>query len=383
MSQEPIIRTLTSSSNLRQRELCPGSAAAEEGIPNQDNVYSSEGTLMHEHDANPEKDRSGLTEEQQNTLKLARQLDDEIFSAIISEMEIDQNEPFVEGHEEERWFRKGFKSLFVGHNDYHIFYPNLGLVIVIDKKFGRTPVTGAESNRQLMSYAVMAGEAVDAKHVIVAVNQPRVAFDERVTVAHYDREALKAAKELIISIYDNAHNADGSPRQDAPRVAGEEQCRWCKAKLSCDAYRAKYEILVEPASFPKETFIEKLHSLTDQQLDQVFVAVKFADMIADAAKDEILKRMTEGGMQNYITSSTGSTASITDNSVALKLLMEAGLPLSSVARPKTNEDLADAWQEVVGGTQKAAKETIKKILEPVMEFKPKSPSLKRTKALTN
>lgn len=376
-TENAIIRTLTSSSNLRTRELCPGSAAAEEGIPDQPNEFSAEGTMLHELDADPTIDRSHLTEEQRETLELAARLDHEIFEAVLSQAQLPADEPYNEGREEERWFRRGFKSLFVGHNDLHRHYYERGVLVVIDKKFGRAPVNNAQENRQLMSYAVMAGDAVDAEQVYVAVNQPRLSKEDRVTIAHYDRAALKTAKELILSIWDAAHNEDGTPRKDAPRVAGEEQCKWCKAKLHCDAYRAKYAILEAPSKEPKEVFIQKLSQLTDDQLDQVYVAVKFADMIADAAKEEIIRRMDAGAMGNYIKSNTGSTTTINDNARALLLLEDAGLPSHKITRPVTTTELVEVARSMKDITKKEAEILVKSILEPVSTSTPKAPTLKR------
>lgn len=64
-------RALTSASNLHQRELCPGSAFAEQGRPNTDNDDSKEGTMLHALDADPKADRSHLTGEQREVLTAA------------------------------------------------------------------------------------------------------------------------------------------------------------------------------------------------------------------------------------------------------------------------------------------------------------------------
>jgi len=336
--------------------------------------------MLHEMDGDKSLDRSALTEEQRETLELAERLDQEIFDTVLQELQLPADEPYNEEREIERWFRRGFKTLFVGHYDLQRHYYNQGAIVIIDKKFGRSPVNNAQENRQLMSYAVMLGEIWDVDQLFVAVNQPRLSKEQRVSIARYDRASIKAAKELIIRIYDGAHNEDGSPRKDAPRIAGEEQCKWCKAKLQCDAYRAKYAVLEEFSKDPKELFVEKLSALTDEQLDQVFVAIKFAGMIEDTAKEEILKRMEAGGMTNYVRGNAGSTTTITDNERALLILEDMGLPPHKIRRPLTNEDLTKVIRTTKDITEKEAKALLKSALEPVSVVKPKAPSLSRKSA---
>ena len=380
MSEEQITRSLTSASNLYQRELCPGSAFAEDGLPNADNDDSKEGTMLHAMDADPSIDRSELKLEQKEVLKAASAADDQIFSAVSEKMLIADNEPFIEGREDERWFRRGIKALFPGHNDRWRFYPRLKVLVIIDKKFGRKEVIPADANRQLMAYEVMGFEEFDADHVFVAINQPRLPAMLRVTIGEYNREASAAAKAHILTIWEGSHNKDGSPRQDAPRVAGEDQCRYCKAKLNCDAYRAKYVFLEKPSASGKDLFVEKLHDLTDDELDRVYVATRFAALISDSAKEEVLRRMENGGMTNYSQQPGGFTTTITDNAKAIELLQKAGLRSSEICRPVSLEALTEAAHEIRGGTQKDAKSFIKETLAPVIELKPKSPTLKRSKS---
>ena len=50
---------------------------------------------------------------------------------------------------------------------------------------------------------------------------------------------------------------------DAPRVAGEEQCRFCKAKAKCDAYTAKRDAIEIVAT-------TAVASLDNAELEKVF-----------------------------------------------------------------------------------------------------------------
>lgn len=367
-------------SHLSQWEACPGSAFAQAGMPSEDSEYSQEGTLLHAHDADPSLDRSELTGEQLDVLKYAEEGDEAIFEGVRTSLKIGPDEPLEEGREDERWFRRGLKALFPGHNDRWRHYPARKVLIIIDKKFGRNEVTDADSNRQLMAYGVMGADEFDPDHVLVAINQPRLPYSQRLTIGEYNRESLAKAKELILSIWDGSHNKDGSPREDVPRIAGEEQCRYCLARLHCDAYRAKYEFLAKPAADGKDAFVARLEQLTDEELDKVFVACKFAGLIEASAKQEIIHRLEGGKMGHYELKPGNRNSKITDVPLAVKLLNGIGLATETILRrcKISLDDVAEDVRTAQGITQKAAKEMVRDAVSPVLEIGQNAPSLKRT-----
>lgn len=376
-----MVRQLTSASNLHQREACPGSAFAESGIPNEDSPDSVEGTILHSLDDDHALDRSHLTGEQADVLKASAEGDERIFSAVRASLSITENSPFVEGGGEELWFRRGIKRLFPGHTDKFRFYPDKRVLVIIDKKFGRREVAPAEANRQLMAYAVMGAEQFNPEHVLVALNQPRLAYDRRLTIGEYNRDGIRSAKEHLLRIWDGAHNADGSPREDAIRIAGESQCRYCRAKLSCPTYREKYEFLAKNASGGKAAFVSRIADISDGELDKVYIACRFASLISDAAKSEILARQESGRMLNYESQETGSIRTVTDVKSAADLLqLSLGLSLAEVMRhcKLSLEGVADELRVKDGISQKEAKDKVRDTLENLIELKPKAPSLKRT-----
>ena len=374
-------RALTSASNLHQRELCPGSAFAEQGRPNTDNDDSKEGAMLHALDADPKADRSHLTGEQREVLTAAAEADEHIFAAIATRMEISQDEFFIEGREDERWMRRGFKSLFPGHPDRWRYYTDRKVLVVIDKKFGRNEVTPAEVNRQLLAYALMTSEDYEADHIFVAINQPRLPAMKRITIGEYSRETLEASKAIVYSIWGGSHNPDGSAREDAPRIAGESQCRYCKAKLDCDAYAAKFTFLEAPSHDGKDVFVGKLLSLTDDQLDRIYLACNFAGKIKDDVKDEILRRMESGGMTNFSAKPSGMNTNITDSIAARRILTGAGLPDAQITRLETMTTITKVAAEVMGLSEAKAKKEVEGLLASVSEKEPKAPTLKRNGAL--
>ena len=379
-----MIRALTSASNISRRELCPGSAAAEQDFPQgDDSEYSEEGTLLHAIDSDASAGVGvKLTGEQKDVLEAAKRADDEIYNSVRASLKITPEEPFEEGREEELWFYRGLKKVFPGHCDRWRWYPNMSVLIIIDKKFGRLEVTPAESNMQLRAYAVMGARRWKAEHTLVAINQPRLRYDDRVTLAEYNKDSIQAAGEHVLRIWDGAHNPDGSPRTDVPRVAGQAQCRYCSARLHCDAYREKYEFLAKPSEDGKDRFVATLGAATDAELDRIHVAATFAALVKDDIKKEIVRRMEDGGMRNYEMKPTGNTSTISDVEKAVGMLEGIGLTQSQIIkRARLSLDaLAEDLHAKEGGTQIAAKRKIRDTLASVLDVTPKAPSLKRLRA---
>ena len=369
-------RPTTSASNIFRRELCPGSHAAEAQFPQLDESPDAmEGTLLHAMDADKSLDRSALTPDQEEVLARAEKIDEEIFSAIRTSLELPEDEPYSDGCEETLILRRGLRKVLGGHCDRWRFYPGPKVLAVIDKKFGRREVIPAESNMQLRSYAVMGAEDTRWKpdNILVAINQPRMPFGGQLTMAEYTRVQIPDAKAHLLRVI------DASQVEGAPRIAGEEQCRYCSAKLHCDAYRAKYAAIDGVASDGKEVFIAKLARLSDEQLDRVWVAIGFAETVKDTARTEIERRLEAGQMDNYELRPTGNMSTVTDNIRAVELLRGIGFTDTEVLRRAKLklDELSDDIREREGLTIKAAKVKLRDTLAPVLDIKPKSPALKR------
>lgn len=376
-----MIRALTSASNIPRRAACPGSAYAESQCEQEpDSADSSEGTLLHDLDANPDKDRSDITSEQAEVLAKANSGDEEIFKSIRLALKLDAAEPYEEGYEKELWFFRSIKKLFPGHCDRWRWWPGVKILAIIDKKFGRKEVTSAESNLQLRCYATMAEKIWKPDMSVVAINQPRLPFEDRLTMGEYTPEQITASRDQINAIWDASHNADGSPREDAPRFAdAQEQCRYCRAKLKCDAYTAKYGWMTLPALDGKEVFVGKLAEISDDKLAQVWEAIAFAKIVEPSAKAEIIKRHGSGGMQMFELQNSGNTSTINDTPKAMRLLKSYGLTEEEImlCSKLKKEDLAEKVKTRESCTIAASKKKLNEILAPVLTVTAKSPSLQR------
>lgn len=368
-------RSTTSASNIFRRELCPGSHAAEEAFPEEsDSEYSIEGTSLHDLAANPDKDRSDLTGDQRDILTRAEKGVGAILQSVIASLHLPDGEPFEEGHEKEMWLRKGIKNLFPGHCDRWRYYPRLKALIIIDHKFGYIPVESAEANLQLRAYAVMGAAKWDCDTVLVAINQPRLAFDARLSMAEYNRNSIQASKDHLLQIWDACH------QPDAPRVAdADNQCRYCKARLHCDAYREKYEWLAQIPYDQTTIFTDRLKALTASEFASVFDACRFAAAVFDAVKDEGRRRVEAGELPMFQLGKEVPDARICDVPKAWELLKAAGLSDAEItACAKLSlTSIAEKFHDKLGGTIVASKTKTRDTLADVMEVKMKARTLSR------
>ena len=97
---------------------------------------------------------------------------------------------------------------------------------VFDYKTGRGEVESAEGNLQLRTLAALVAERFpDLPVIVVGIIQPLAS--PAVTTCVYTREDLHEARAQILGL------VKGAWEPDAPRVAGESQCKYCRARTSC------------------------------------------------------------------------------------------------------------------------------------------------------
>lgn len=110
---------------------------------------------------------------------------------------------------------------------------------VHDLKYGRGVKVFAEGNKQELLYALGSyaelGAELEIEQVRLVIHQPRLNHVSEWVISVADllafgREARRAAQRVIYCLEE-----DFDPATDL--VAGEAQCRWCKAKSTCPALR--------------------------------------------------------------------------------------------------------------------------------------------------
>lgn len=342
------------------------------------------GTLLHQYDANPKLDRAFLSQRNRELLQIAEICDEKIFERVKEQFSIPETEFWVESTKGETWTVVDWTVVDTpGHTDRWRLYNDSGVLVVIDKKFGFKEVTPAVSNYQLRTYACAGwDQSTDVKNVVVAITQPRLPYEQRITMAHYSVEDIAAAREEIVAI------REASRDPDAPLVPGEEQCRYCKAKLICPALRAEMEkgfalVPVTGTVAKRKADVDEIIArCSDEDLDRMIQFVRMAKFVEEKAMEEGRKRVAAGALPTYELGKPSSPRYISDPAKAEALLALGGIldkkriwECSSMALGKLEESLAEenTW------TLKKAREVIESTLGAVIQREERKPSLIRRK----
>lgn len=308
-----MLRATTSASNIFRRALCPGSEGLEEGLQDEDSPQSKEGTLLHAYDANSSLERAVLSPNQQDLLRIAAEADEFVFSTVATEFGLAADESFTEEREIELFALRGNEYETPGHGDRLRYYPRLKLLVIRDAKFGYKEVTPAAANYQLRTYAIGGAAKWDVDNVVVAITQPRLPYYQRVTMATYSPDDIELSIAELISI------RAGSRAPDAPLHAGEEQCRYCKAKTKCPEFTRQ----LVPLDQGKE-LKARLPELTPAQRDGLIRAVKFAKFIEDALMDNEREVIASDGESLYTLGKAKEVRHVTDVKRAVAFLALRG-----------------------------------------------------------
>lgn len=359
------MRAVTSASNIHRRKLCPGSHNAEANvIDDTSSAPADEGKLLHPFAQNPKLKRDHLTDKQRALLEKAdRSTKDLLLSATTVFL---RSPGALYTEVEGMLYGPDGEELFPGTSDFVQSF-EIGAVVQ-DFKMGFVEVEEAPSNYQLASYGVMWGDYLQVLRVIVAVNQPR-AFGKGLTSAIYDAGARDAARREIAAIYHAALD------KNAPRIAGETQCRFCKAKLFCDEYKKRFTALdIRPES-------QTIATLDSDELKRFAVAVKCAKSIERQVMDEMRRRIESGEITDWKLKETGETRELTDVVGAYKELAAYFEEIGGFTGAKFTECTSVTWtkltklvQELSGFSQSRAAALLNDLLNPYITRKPKTPS---------
>lgn len=388
MATVTISRANTTPSNLQRRAACPGSAKLEAGLPDDDSNDARVGRLLHRYFAHPEYDRRLLTPEEQDVLKTADGLLADVLYTIHegTGVPLPSAEPRMIVEET----ITGLDGRLVGTPDQVFIWKHRSAALVNDLKSGFFVVERAELNLQLRGYAVLVAENyIDFNRVFVSILQPRLwRPSERVTVAQYDLKDVARARDQITAIIDTTE------RDDAPLIAGEEQCRYCKAKLICPAFGkaiglplAQVKTEADLSKLKREAEIEKIvKSCNDEQLEALYKAKQLAALIDEPVSAEVRRRIRAGQFDKYVLGKEGEKRSIKSVSKAIAKLALSGIAsreelveYCSLSLGKLEEHYRSKHR---GVTWDQARSKIDQVLKSVLAREPYEPKIlpkKKTK----
>ena len=290
---------------------CPGSVIAESNLKNKTSKFAEEGTLAHElaeicltgyknssslnNDYKSAIDRIGET----ITCKLG---ENTISTLVTKEMAeyVQEYVDYVLAHEtdnsqlyiEEKVDFSNVVPEGFGTLDAAIFDYKSGVCHIFDLKYGKGVSVYAEENTQAMLYALGLYNDFKCLDVIrdfkIHIVQPRI--------NNYSSWNI-SVKDLIKFGKFASKKASEALKPNAPRIPGEKQCKWCKARHHCPAlWKFTEEIILE--SFEnlndKKEIIKDSDKLNKNQIKLIVDNKKLIEDFLKSVEDHVYDKLCEG-----------------------------------------------------------------------------------------
>lgn len=208
----------TSASSAESDLLCPGRFLAQQGLPEMVSEDALSGTRIHAWLAGKEVDLS--PDELENAKSCKRWAD-------VIAFDWSQGKTIGEPIREERMWCAVGELEHSGQPD--VVYVQSHRALILDYKTARSEVAEPNTNQQLRDLAVLASIRWPVTEVTVSIVQP---FAQRSPPCVYDEKDLQRA------LRDMRNRVRQSNNPISPRIAGEKQCRYCRAKSICKEYSA-------------------------------------------------------------------------------------------------------------------------------------------------
>lgn len=266
---------------------CPGSVKAEEGIADRSSIAADEGTAAHElaelvltqggacHDwiGRPLIESNAHTVDQEMADYVQQYVD--YVKSHSGQHEYEQQVDFSE------WVPGGF-----GTADALVL--DGSTLRVIDLKYGKGVQVDAFENTQGLLYAL--GAVSDYEYlaeielVVICIVQPR---KDNISEWSLTKDELLKWGEWL------SQRASEALSDDAPRVPGDDQCKFCKAMATCPAL-AKLTHDVIATDFDNIDQIANPDTLNDSQLAAALAAKKLIVSWFDAVEQHAFEKLERG-----------------------------------------------------------------------------------------
>lgn len=286
-------------SNAHRWLACPGSVVAEDGLPNKSSPFAEEGTVAHELAERvlsmahlpPEyvelKDWAAYATVKSNEfldLYENQEMADfvRVYVEYVNNLAAGADHVEIEARVSyQQWVSGGFgtaDAVILKGETLHI----------CDLKYGMGVRVDAEENPQGMLYALGAfyefDMLSDIKHVQIHIIQPRL---DHISQWEISVPALLRWAEWV------KQRAEETLAADAPRVPGEKQCRFCRAKVSCGALQKMTQDIIL-ADFDDLEHMPKANTLTDDQMRRALEAKSLIEAWLGAIEGLVRERLGNG-----------------------------------------------------------------------------------------
>lgn len=283
---------------------CPGSVKAEENYPDETSSFAIEGTFAHElADMCLSKglDAKHYLGKEISIIEKLNGAKSKLFNTVDHEMvsNVQQYLDYVRSFEKAHTVlycedRVNFSNIVpggFGTLDAAVYDPKTKHLDIFDLKYGKGELVEAEKNTQGMLYAV--GMVNDYKgievfeRITIHIVQPRI---DNYSFWSFDAEYLNKFSKWV------AQRAKLALSPDAPRKAGNKQCRWCKAKADCKQLR-DFTTHIIKSDF--DGIGKKDFNMNDDDkkkvLDNADMISQFLDAVKKSVFDQLLKGDTFPG----------------------------------------------------------------------------------------
>lgn len=227
----------TSASSAPYDDLCPGRHLAQKGIPDSESDDARFGRRVHA--ALAKRDPSTLTTDQVDIYESCVAIEEKVVEKFFGPDRANAK-TFIE---QRFWVKvkaripnpgyEGGPGAEVQHKD--VYYDHSGQpdkiyrigprALIIEYKTLPGEVAASPENQQLRDQVVLAARSLVVPEVMVVVIQPLVTHDPIPCL--YDEVSIKQAEEEMFGRVRRSNDPE------SPRIAGEEQCKFCRAKPYC------------------------------------------------------------------------------------------------------------------------------------------------------
>lgn len=286
---------------------CPGSVAASADLPNTTSPFAEQGTVAHDLAELALRTGSSALDHFENQ-EMAGFVS--VYTEYVERLAVGADLMMIEQRVDYGdWVPGGF-----GTSDAIVLRGDT--LHVVDLKYGMGVQVYAEENPQGMLYALGAyneiRHAADVQRVIITIVQPRLDHVSEWEISLVD--LLRWAEWI-------SQRAEATAEADAPRVAGESQCKFCLAKHNCGAL-LKYTTDAMLTEFDDMDNLPAPDTLTDEQVGAALAAKGLIEGWLGAVQGHVVDRLANGeGFPGFKLVAGRSSRSWVDESAALKTLV--------------------------------------------------------------